>query len=209
MNFNILISESQKRRLIIESVGDNLGKDTKKLFDLTKSIINQSSEQLGMNLQFMLTWGASIGGLMGPLSDYIEGKSPSITDMDKSLILIGVISVLYYDNKESIEKILKKIKDGGLSDEFLDTLRKGKEIKKTFLDFLSSLNISAHKMTNIMSYTFIIPLLPMLYSISQSGEISPKDIESIVKRIAGFGMITVSGIALKELIGKIIKRFGG
>ena len=195
MNFNILISESQKRRLIIESVGDNLGKDTKKLFDLTKSIINQSSEQLGMNLQFMLTWGASIGGLMGPLSDYIEGKSPSITDMDKSLILIGVISVLYYDNKESIEKILKKIKDGGLSDEFLD--------------FLSSLNISAHKMTNIMSYTFIIPLLPMLYSISQSGEISPKDIESIVKRIAGFGMITVSGIALKELIGKIIKRFGG
>jgi hypothetical protein len=49
----------------------------------------------------------------------------------------------------------------------------------------------------------------MLYSISQSGEISPKDIESIVKRIAGFGMITVSGIALKELIGKIIKRFGG
>jgi hypothetical protein len=209
MNFNILISESQKRRLIIESVGDNLGKDTKKLFDLTKTIINQSSEQLGMNLQFMLTWGASIGGLMGPLSDYIEGKSPSITDMDKSLILIGVISVLYYDNKESIEKILKKIKDGGLSDEFLDTLRKGKEIKKTFLDFLSSLNISAHKMTNIMSYTFIIPLLPMLYSISQSGEISPKDIESIVKRIAGFGMITVSGIALKELIGKIIKRFGG
>ena len=209
MNFNILISESQKRRLIIESVGDNLGKDTKKLFDLTKSIINQSSEQLGMNLQFMLTWGASIGGLMGPLSDYIEGKSPSITDMDKSLILIGVISVLYYDNKESIEKILKKIKDGGLSNEFLDTLRKGKEIKKTFLDFLSSLNISAHKMTNIMSYTFIIPLLPMLYSISQSGDISPKDIESIVKRIAGFGMITVSGIALKELIGKIIKRFGG
>jgi hypothetical protein len=209
MNFNILISESQRKRLIIESVGDNLGKDTKKLFDLTKSIINQSSEQLGMNLQFMLTWGASIGGLMGPLSDYIEGKSPSITDMDKSLILVGVISVLYYDNKESIEKILKKIKDGGLSDEFLDTLRKGKEIKKTFLDFLSSLNISAHKMTNIMSYTFIIPLLPMLYSISQSGEISPKDIESIVKRIAGFGMITVSGIALKELIGKIIKRFGG
>jgi hypothetical protein len=36
-----------------------------------------------------------------------------------------------------------------------------------------------------------------------------EDIESIVKRIAGFGMITVSGIALKELIGKIIKRFGG
>ena len=209
MNFNILISESQKRRLIIESVGDNLGKDTKKLFDLTKTVINQSSEQLGMNLQFMLTWGASIGGLMGPLSDYIEGRSPSITDMDKSLILVGVISVLYYDNKEAIEKILRKIKENGLSDDFLDTLRKGKEIKKTFLDFLSSLNISAHKMTNIMSYTFIIPLLPMLYTISQSGDVSPEDIESIVRRIAGFGMLTISGITLKELISKVIRRFGG
>ena len=209
MNFNILISESQKRKLIIESVSDNLGKDTKKLFDLTKSIINQSSEQLGMNLQFMLTWGASIGGMMGPLSDYIDGKSPSLSDLDKNLILIGVISVLYYDNKESIEKILRKIKDDGLSDEFLDTLRKGKEIKKTFLDFLSSLNISAHKMTNIMSYTFIIPLLPMLYSISQSEEISSDDIEKIAKRIAGFGMLTISGVTLKELISKIIRRFGG
>ena len=60
-----------------------------------------------------------------------------------------------------------------------------------------------------MSYTFIIPLLPMLYTISQSGDVSPEDIESIVRRIAGFGMLTISGITLKELISKVIRRFGG
>jgi hypothetical protein len=49
----------------------------------------------------------------------------------------------------------------------------------------------------------------MLYTISQSGDISPENIESIVRRIAGFGMLTISGITLKELISKIIRRFGG
>lgn len=207
MKMNILINEHQKKFLIVENLSDNFAKDTKKLFDLTKKILSDSSKQLKLNLEFLLTWGASIGGFMGPLNQFLEGKYPELSSIDISLILTGVISILYYDNKDIIKQILIKIKEKGLSKEFNVTLNKAKSLKQTFLDFVSSLNLSVHKLSNIMSYTFIVPLLPMIYDMAQSGSITSEDSDKIAQRILGFGFLTVSGVALKEFIEKIIKKF--
>ena len=76
-----------------------------------------------------------------------------------------------------------------------------------FLDFVSSLNLSVHKLSNIMSYTFVVPLLPMIYDMAQSGSITSEDAIKIAQRLLGFGFLTVSGVALKEFIEKIIKKF--
>ncbi len=207
MKMNILINEHQKKFLIVENLSDNFAKDTKKLFDLTKKILSDSSKQLKLNLEFLLTWGASIGGFMGPLNQFLEGKYPELSSMDISLILTGVISILYYDNKDIIKQILIKIKEKGLSKEFNVTLNKAKSLKQTFLDFVSSLNLSVHKLSNIMSYTFVVPLLPMIYDMAQSGSITSEDAIKIAQRLLGFGFLTVSGVALKEFIEKIIKKF--
>ncbi len=191
----------------MEGISDNFAKDTKKLFDITKKVLSDSSKQLKMNLEFLLTWGASIGGFMGPLNQFLEGKYPELSSTDVSLILTGVISILYYDNKDTIKKILELIKDKNLSKQFKSTLQKGNELKNVFFDFVSSLNMSVHKISNIMSYTFIVPLLPMIYQMAQSGAISPDDTIKIVNRLLGFGFLTVSGVTLKELIERIIKKF--
>ena len=58
-----------------------------------------------------------------------------------------------------------------------------------------------------MSYTFIVPLLPMIYDMVQSGTVSPEDAGKIAQRLAGFGFLTVGGNSLKEFIEKIIKKF--
>jgi hypothetical protein len=207
MKMDILINEQQKRFLFVEGLSDNFAKDTKILFDLTKKIISDSSKQVKLNLEFLLTWGASIGGFMGPLNQFLEGKYPELSTTDSALILTGVISILYYDNKEVIKKILNHIKDEGLSNEFMSVLTKGKELKQVFLDFMNTLNVTTHKISNIMSYTFIIPLLPMIYNMVQSGTLNPEDAGKVADRLIGFGFLTVSGIALKEIIEKIIKKF--
>jgi hypothetical protein len=118
-----------------------------------------------------------------------------------------VISILYYDNKSTIKEILESIKEKGLSKEFMSAVAKGRELKQVFLDFVSSLNLTTHKISNIMSYTFIVPLLPMIYDMVQSGTVSPEDAGKIAQRLAGFGFLTVGGNALKEFIEKIIKKF--
>ena len=207
MRIDILINESQKKFLIVENLSDNFAKDTEKLFDLTKKILKQTSDQLKINLEFLLTWGASIGGFIGPLEQYLNGQYPNLSSTDSTLILTGVISILYYDNKSVIKKILQTIKDKGLTKEFLTVLTKGKEFKSVFLNFLKTLNITTHKISNIMSYTFIIPLLPMFYEMVQSGNISFEDAGKISDRLLGFGFLTISGVAVKELIEKIITKF--
>lgn len=204
---DILINENQKRFLIVENLSDKFAKDTKNLFDITKKVLSDSSKQLKMNMEFLLTWGASIGGFMGPLNQYLNGQYPELSSVDSALILTGVISILYYDNKSTIKEILENIKEKGLSKEFISTLNKGKELKQVFLDFVNTLNLTTHKISNIMSYTFIIPLLPMIYDMVQSGTISPDDASKISDRLAGFGFLTVSGNALKEFIERIIKKF--
>jgi hypothetical protein len=207
MKMNILINENQKRFLIVEGLSDNLAKDTKKLFDMTKKVLSDSSKQLKMNLEFLLTWGASIGGFMGPLNQFLEGKYPELSTTDSALILTGVISLLYYDNKSTIKEILEKIKEKGLSKEFMSAITKGKELKQVFFDFVSSLNLTTHKISNIMSYTFIVPLLPMIYDMAQSGTLTSDDAAKIAQRLLGFGFLTVGGNALKEFIENIIKKF--
>lgn len=207
MKMNILINENQKRFLIVEGLSDNLAKDTKKLFDMTKKVLSDSSKQLKMNLEFLLTWGASIGGFMGPLNQFLEGKYPELSTTDTALILTGVISLLYYDNKSTIKEILEKIKEKGLSKEFMSAITKGKELKQVFFDFVSSLNLTTHKISNIMSYTFIVPLLPMIYDMAQSGTLTSDDAAKIAQRLLSFGFLTVGGNALKEFIENIIKKF--
>lgn len=207
MKMDILINENQKRFLVVEGLSDNLAKDTKKLFDMTKKILSDSSKQLKMNLEFLLTWGASIGGFMGPLNQFLEGKYPELSTTDSALILTGVISILYYDNKSTIKEILEKIKEKGLSKEFMSAVAKGRELKQVFLDFVSSLNLTTRKISNIMSYTFIVPLLPMIYDMVQSGTVNLEDASKISQRLAGFGFLTVGGNSLKEFIEKIIKKF--
>jgi len=206
MSVTILITEEQKRRLLSEESGNKLGDVIKQNYEFVKKIVNDSSKQIGINLEFLITWGATIGGFVGPLEDFLSGQYPELSDLEISLILMGVISSYYIDNKTFVTKIYEKIKEEGLIQPFKTVLNKSKELKKVFLEFIGSLGVTLHKVTNIMSYTFIIPLIPMLYNLAKGDSNSVEPLH-IAQRLSGFGLLTISGIILKELINKLIKRF--
>ena len=209
MNKTLLITESQKKLILLESVNENFSETIRKNYEFVKKVIKMSSEQMGINLEFLLTWGASIGGFVGPLNDFIAGKFPDLSDVELSLIITGIISIYYLDNKKLITKIVDEIKNRGLSSVFSSAVKKGGELRDTFFDFLSSLNLTLHKVTNIMSYAFIIPLIPMIYESVSNGVLDFSDGKEIALRLGSFGLLTVSGIIIRELIVKLIKRFRG
>jgi hypothetical protein len=209
MKISVLINEHQKKQLLVESSLNQFTNVVKNNYEFVKSIIQDSSKQMGMNLEFLITWGASIGGFVGPLNDFIKGEFPDISSTDLSLILTGIISIYYLDNKKFIKNILSLIEEKGLKSIFSVVLNKSKEFKSVFVEFISSLNLTLHKVTNIMSYTFILPLIPMLFQMAQSGQFNQQDIKEISIRLAGFGLLTVTGNMIKEIITKILKRFKG
>lgn len=209
MGITILINENQKRRLILEGSGDFIVETLSKNYEFVKKVIKDSSSQIGLNLEFLVSWGATIGGFVGPLEEFLRGVDPSLSDLEVSLILTGVISSYYLDNKEYVKKIIDTIKEKGLYKPFKKVLTKSKEFKSVFSDFIGSLGITLHKVTNILSYTFILPLLPILYNMVTENNISSSEISDLSKRLIGFGLLTVSGLVLKQLLSKIAKRFKG
>ncbi len=207
MGITILINENQKRRLILEGSGDFIVETLSKNYEFVRKVIKDSSSQIGLNLEFLVSWGATIGGFVGPLEEFLRGVEPSLSDLEISLILTGIISSYYLDNKEYVKKIIDTIKDKGLYKPFKKVLTKSKEFKSVFSDFIGSLGITLHKVTNILSYTFILPLLPIIYKMVTENNISSSEINNLSKRLIGFGLLTVSGIILKQLLTKIAKRF--
>ena len=64
---------------------------------------------------------------------------------------------------------MSEIKKRKLSNEFKSAIKKSNELKSAFLGFLSSLNISLHNLSNMLSYAFLVPILPLIYSMTLSG----------------------------------------
>ena len=206
MKKSVLITERQRKRIILENVSDRITSEIESGYDLVKDVLSKSAKQYNLDVQFLLTWGATIGGIIGPLNDYITGLNHPFTDEQVCLVLTGVIASLYYDNQKVIDKITDTIKKEGLLSLYSKTLNKGKELKNVFVKLIDSLNITTHKFTNIISYAFLIPILSILYNIS-SEDFSSSDVNEIVKRIMAAGLVTISGNLLKEVITKILNRF--
>jgi len=58
----------------------------------------------------------------------------------------------------------------------------------------------------MIAYAFLIPLIPQLYEMWLT-IMSESEINELTKRLLSFGGITISGVVVRELIKKIIKRF--
>ena len=87
---SVLITEHQRKVLITESLSDDFAETIKKNYQMASEILKESKEQMGLNLQFMMTWGASIGGFVGPLTDFIEGRFPELNSAQITYVVDSI-----------------------------------------------------------------------------------------------------------------------
>jgi len=200
----LIINEQQKKLILTESIINEFTKSIEEGYDYTSKVLKEVNENYKLNFEFLITWGASIGGFISPISEFLQGRFPEISDLDLSLIAVN-----YIDNRKSVEKVLKLIREEGLSDIFKVGLDKSIELKEVMFKFLESLNITLFKITKMMSYAFIIPILVMLYTMVINKQINESDAKEITLRILGSGLVNVGGIMIKDLISKLITRFKG
>ena len=200
-----LISESQ-RKLLFEEVNERVKEVQEDGMEFTKKVVNDVQENTSLNLKMMLTWGASIGGFMGPVMQYLNGEYPDITQKDASLIAVGIASVIFFQEKPFVKSLIEKIKEQDLEEAFKTGAMKANQLKGALADFLKSLNIMTFSISNMLSYAFLVPIIPMIYDAVAEGVWDMKDAEMLTKSLVSFGFITISGNFLKRLIDTVVKR---
>jgi hypothetical protein len=154
----------------------------------------------------LLIWGAGVGGVMAPLNDFIMSGNFNLNEFQVASILCATSAILFNENKSVIKTLVDHIKKQGIFEVFSQVLKKGTKLRQTFFKFIGSLNMTLYTISNIMSYSFIIPILPIIWEMSQSG-IKGNEVKEIIVRLMSFGLVSVSGNALKELITKLVARF--
>ena len=200
-----IISESQ-RKLLFEEVNERVKEVQEDGMEFTKQIVHDVQQNSSLNLKMMLTWGASIGGFMGPVMQYLNGEYPDITQKDASLIAVGIASVIFFQEKPFVKSLIEKIKEYGLEEPFKTGAMKANQLKGALADFLKSLNVITFSVSNMLSYAFLVPIIPMIYDAVAEGVWDMNDAEMLTKSLVSFGLITISGNFLKRLIDTVVKR---
>ena len=204
---DFLINESQLRVILQEQDQSKMSDYMKELYSFTSNLVNRAKKTYGLNLKLLLTWGASVGGLVMPLDNFIRTGRFDLTDEQATLILIGVACTYFYDNVKSLKTILTKIKEEGLEDTFKEVLIKSRNLKDSFLKFLKSANVTLGSTLELITYSFLIPIIGDIQSAIMEGADLQTTSMTIAKRLVASGVVLVGQIVLTDTIKKILKKF--
>lgn len=202
----IILSESQYKSLIIESVKDSLKQKSEESKNFVGGVVRDIKNDVGIDLSFLLTWSTSIAGLMEPVYSFISGEHPELSSGQLSLITIGVILTFYFDAKNNLSEILNKIKEEGLVEVFDKMLEKTYNLRDHFLRFVESLGVSLTKLSNILAFTFLISVMNVIYESANSGFNESQQQILISGILSYLGTLTTKSVA-RKIIKKMFKRF--
>jgi hypothetical protein len=201
-----LITESQLKTILTEQDKSKMTNDMKEQYSFTENLVNRVKAIYGINLRMLLTWGTSVGGLMIPLDEFIKTGDFNLTEEQGILILAAVASMLFFENKRGVSKLIEKIKEEGVLPQFEQILSKGQELKSAFVGFLSSINITIGSLMEVAAYSFLIPIIFDITAIAESSTNLRQSSLQIVERLLASGVIGLSGQALTVTIRKILKK---
>lgn len=203
---DIILTESQYIKILKEAKENEIEKKFSDSREFTKNILLNAKKQFGIDFTFLATWGSVIGGFVGPVSKYMQGMYPNLTDTDITLISFGIILTYFSSNKEKLQKVLQLIKEKKLITFFDRALDKTYELKEAFFGFLESLNITFSKVSNMIAYTFLVPLVPLLKDIAELS-LNESQIKLIGMGIGHYAGGIIASNTIYHLVKKIIDRF--
>lgn len=203
---DIILTESQYLNLLVERNENKIFGVFEKSKDFTKKIFNDIKKQFGIDFTFLGTWGSVIGGFSGPIASYLEGHYPNLDEQDITLITFGIILTFFSSNKEKLNKVLQLIKEKGIVTFFDRALLKAYDLRDAFFGFLESLNLTMSKVSNMLAYCFLIPLVPLLKELSDLN-LSKDQVDLVVSGIGHYAAVSGMSKVIESMVSSILKRF--
>lgn len=204
---DFIINENQLRAILREQDESKMTTYMRRLYSFTKEVANRVGKKYDLNVKMLLTWGTSVGGLILPLDNFIRNGSFNVTDDQRYLILAGIASILFFNNKKTTKELIKKIDEEGLKNTFNIVLKKSEELEEAFVNFLNGIKISVGTFLDTVAYAFLIPIITDIqHYISTSSD--PRETGKIIlERLIASGLVVMGAETLSALMVKLIRKF--
>lgn len=197
----VVITEEQYKRVLTESFKSEVEDKLSSAYQFTKDVISGAQEQLGISFKFLLTYGAGIGSVIRPITDYLNGKYSTLTETEIQGLVIAALSIVFFNAKDYL-KIYKKTKEEGLLDELSDAVTFTQKIKDRLSRILDVLGVSVYTGLDIIAYSFLLPILPAILNVLQNPEMDMVALEGLLSS----SFITASAVVLKKIIEKLSEK---
>ena len=197
----VVLTESQYRRVLLEGYNDVVGNSLMKMHEFSKKVIKDASTQLNYDFRFLVTYGAGIGAILQSVYDYLDGNFDGLTDTQIAGIAVMAVGIVFFENKDLKEQ-LSKIGEMGLDSELNQTVSFTDRLKSKFSHLLKLLGMSVHRLSNIVSYSFLIPILSIVIGVVTDHGSDSTQFQMLVESLITSGLIAIPGVALKDVLFK-------
>ena len=198
----VILTESQYQMLIVEGISDKLVDSIKQSKEFGKEVIETASKQMGMNFKFLLTYGAGVGALAGPIMSFLRGEYPQLTEHQIIDIVVAAISVTFFTAMNSSKEAKEKLEEEGLENELEDATSYLNNITGRFGRVLSTLVDIKFNLIDILAYSTLLSVIPFFNNlVAVAGPEYSVDIA--LRGLAASVGLTIFGSAIKTVLKRL------
>ena len=204
----VILTENQFNTLLKENYKEKIGGSLMNLNKFSNKVVRDASNQLKFDFRFLVTYGAGIGAILQSVFDYLEGNFTGLSETQLAGLAVMAVGVVFFENKD-LKSQVQNIEDMGLSSELDNVVSYTQNLKNKFSNLLKVLGLSIHRTSNIISYSFLIPLLSIIIEIVTLHGVDSSRFSMLIESLLTSALIAVEGVALRDILmraGDIISR---
>lgn len=197
----VVLTEEQYRRILKEGYNEKVGSSLMKLHDFSKKVVADAAHQLKFDFRFLVSYGAGIGAILQSVFEYLDGNFNGLSDTQIAGLAVMAVGVVFFEDKD-LKSALSKINEMGLTDELDQAVTYTDKLKSKFSYLLKLLGVSIHRVSNIVSYSFLIPILSIVIDIVTKHGVDSTQFQMLIESLLTSGLIAVEGVALRDVLLK-------
>jgi hypothetical protein len=193
----VILTENQYKKLLRESFKSTVSNVLSNVSEFTLKVIKDATQQLKFDFRFLLTYGSGIGAILKSVYEYLEGNFVGLSTNEISGLTVMAVAVVFYENKD-LKELLNKVDSSKLSNAVSYT----DNLKNRFTHLLKVLGLSIHRTSNIISYSFLVPVLSILIEVVTKHGIESTQFDMLVEALSISVAVAIPGVAIRDILFK-------
>ena len=169
----------------------------------TQSVFQKTLKDMGVQFQFVGTFGFGISGMFGMVKDVLEGRYPSLSEGEIILIFLSGLSYLSINLVKDFKEVREEIDKRGLKEYVNKTVELLKDFENISLKVVEKAGYTVSSLAELLGYTFLlVPILDITNRLIQENGF---DIVSLASYLKG-AIISVGIFYIRNLFNSLVLR---